>query len=145
MLRRAWRWTLARLFRQVGDTHRHFGNQYGNRDEHWAAIENYTRAVELDPGYAQAYYSRGVIYWREIGNHYRAIQDLTRVIELDPSCAQAHFNRAIAHQLRHDLDLAIADLEHYLSVGQDEYWLASARRQLVELRAANTSDAHIEH
>jgi tetratricopeptide (TPR) repeat protein len=134
-LKRAWHWALSRFFRRLADAHRHYGNLYGNRDEHWAAIESYTRAVELDPSYAEAYYSRGVIYWREVANHSRAVDDLTRVIEIEPSRVEAYFNRAMAHQARHEFERAIADFEHYLAEGQDEVWLESARRQLLELRA----------
>jgi tetratricopeptide (TPR) repeat protein len=134
-LKRARHWALSRFFRRLADVHRHYGNLYGNPDEYWAAIENYTRAVELDPAYAEVYYSRGVLYWREIGNHYRAIEDLTRVIEIDPSRAEAYFNRAMAYRARHEIECASADLERYLAEGQDEYWIESARRQLAELRA----------
>ena len=125
----------------MGDAHRHFGNSYGSRDEHWSAIEYYTRAVEIDPVYAEAYYSRGVIYWREVGNHYRAIQDLARALELDPTRAEAYFNRAMAYQARNEIERAIADLERYLEEGQNTYWLASARRQLDELY----KDSNIEN
>jgi len=138
-LKQAWYWVLSRFFRRLADAHRHFGNLYGNRDEQWAAIGNYTRAVELDPGYAQAYFSRGVLYWREVGHPDRAVQDLTRTLEIDSSWAEAYFNRAMAYQGRHEVEAAIADLERYLVEGQDEYWLESARRQLVELRAETGS------
>jgi tetratricopeptide (TPR) repeat protein len=104
-------------------------------DDHWAAIENYTRAIVLDPAYVLAYYSRGVLYWREIGNTCRALEDLTRVLKLDPSWTQAYFNRAIVHRMRDEEDRAIADFEHYLSQGQDEFWLDSAERQLHELHS----------
>ena len=133
-LKHAWHRILSRFFLRLGDVHRHFGNLYGSREEHWAAIENYTRAVALDPGYTQAYYRRGVIYWREIGNHQRAIEDLTRVLELDPACAEAYFNRAMAYQARREFERAITDLERYLAEGHDVYWIDSARRQLIELR-----------
>ncbi len=133
MVKRAWNWTWSRLYRRLADAHRHFGNLYANQQEHWSAVEYYTRAIVLDPTYAQAYYSRGVLYWREIGNHYRAIQDLTRVLELAPSWAEAYFNRGLAHKLRNEPDKAIADFERYLAEGRDEFWLESARRQLAEL------------
>lgn len=117
-----------------GDTHRHFGNSYGDLQEYWAAIEDYTRATVLDPSYAEPYYCRGVLYWREIGNHYRAIQDLTRVMELDPTRAEAFFNRGLAYKLHGQPDKAIADLEQYLAEGKDPYWRQAAGRQLAELR-----------
>jgi tetratricopeptide (TPR) repeat protein len=116
------------------DAHRHFGNSYGDLQEYWAAVEDYTRATVLDPNYAEPYYCRGVLYWREIGNYYRAIQDLTRVIELDPTRAEAYFNRGLAYRLHGEPDKAIADLEQYLATGQDRYWLEAAGRQLAELR-----------
>jgi tetratricopeptide (TPR) repeat protein len=134
-----WNWLWSRFYRRLADAHRHFGNIYGDQTEHWAAVENYTRATVLDPAYAQAYYSRGVLYWREIGNYYRAIQDLTRVLELVPSWAEAHFNRAMAYRLRNEPDKAIADFEHYLAQGQDTFWLESAQRQILELRRQHTA------
>lgn len=129
-----WNWTLSRLHRRLADAHRHFGNLYGNQQEHRAAVEQYTRAIMLDPTYTQAYYSRGVLYWREIGNHYRAIQDLTRVLELSPSWTEAYFNRGLAHKMRREFDKAIVDFEQYLAEGADSFWLESAQRQLAELR-----------
>jgi tetratricopeptide (TPR) repeat protein len=122
------------LYRRLADAHRHFGNQYANQAEHWAAIEHYTRATVLDPEYAQAYYNRGVLYWREIGNHYRAVQDLTRVLELAPDWAVAYFNRGMAHKLRNEFDQALADFEHYLAIGQDGFWLGAAQRQIAEIQ-----------
>jgi len=133
-MRRAWSWLLSRLYRGLADAHRYFGNLYSNRQDHWLAIENYTRALIHDPAYTQAYYSRGVLYWREVGNPYRAIQDLTRVLELDPAWVDAYFNRAVAHRMRQERGQAVADFHSYLANGADEFWLGSAQRQLAELQ-----------
>jgi tetratricopeptide (TPR) repeat protein len=133
-VRNGWNWIWSRFYRRLADAHRHFGNTYGNQMEHWAAVEDYTRATSFDPNYTQAYYSRGVLYWREIGNHYRAIQDLTRVLELGPGWPEAYFNRGMAHKLRNETEKAIADFQMYLSEGADEFWLEAAQRQIDELR-----------
>jgi tetratricopeptide (TPR) repeat protein len=133
-LRNTWNQIWARIYCLRGDAHRHFGNSYADLREYWAAIEDYTRATLCDPGYAQPYYNRGVLYWREIGNYYRSVQDLARVIELNPAWAEAYLNRGLAHKLHRQPDRAIADLEEYLVRGQDSFWLESARRQLAELR-----------
>lgn len=117
-----------------GDTHRYWGNNYGDLKEYWSAVEDYTRAIVLDPGYAEPYYCRGVLYWREIGNYYRAIQDLTRVMELEPGRAEAYLNRGLAYKLHKQPDKAIADLEQYLARGKDPFWREAAGRQLAELR-----------
>ena len=133
-IRRSWNWALSRFFCLLADVHRHFGNLYGNQEEHWSAIENYGRAIALDEDYAQAYYSRGVLYWREIGNYYRAVQDLSRVLDLDSGWAEAHFNRGMAYKLRQEPQKAVADFERYLTEGREDFWLEAARRQLRELR-----------
>jgi tetratricopeptide (TPR) repeat protein len=130
---RAWNWLLSRLYRRLADAHRHFGNVYGNRHDHWLAIENYTRALVHDPGYTLALYSRGVLYWREVGNPLRAIQDLTLVLDLDPSWVETYFNRALAYRMCHEREKAVDDFRSYLASGTDDYWLESAQRQLDEL------------
>ena len=47
------------------------------------AIQDYTKAIELNPKYALAYRNRG-FSWKEKGEYDRAIQDCTKAIELDP-------------------------------------------------------------
>lgn len=129
-----WNWLWSRFLRRLADAHRHFGNQYGNRQEYRAAVGNYSRAIRLDSGYTDALYSRGVLYWRELGQYDCAIQDLTRVLELDPSWAMAYLNRGLAFKMKQDYRKATADFEQFLLEGQDDFWLEAARRQLAELR-----------
>jgi tetratricopeptide (TPR) repeat protein len=124
----------ARYYHLRGATHRHWGNMGADRAEHELAVDDFTRAIELDPGYAEAYFSRGVLYWRELRNAYRSIRDMTRVLELAPHWAEALFNRAMAYQIRGDHEQAIADLEQYLVEGHNPYWRDSAERQLGLLR-----------
>ena len=125
---------IARFYHLRGATHRHFGNTGTDLAEHQLAVNDFSRAIELDPDYAEAYFSRGVLYWRELRNAYRAIRDMTRVLELAPQWAEALFNRAMAYQIRGDHDQAIADLEQYLVEGSNAYWRESAERQLGLLR-----------
>jgi len=109
------------------------GNAYSNVQEHRAAVRNYTRAISLDPVYTYAYFSRGVLRWRELGEYEGAIEDLSRVLELDPAWAEAYFNRALAYKMSMCYEEAIGDLERYVAKGSDPFWLESARRQLQEL------------
>ena len=124
---------MSRFLRRLADAHRHMGNAYGNRQEHRAAVGNYTRAIALDPTYTYVYFSRGVLRWRELGEYEEAIEDLSRVLELDPGWAEAIFNRALAYKMNMQYEDAIVDFERYLEEGRDEFWLDSARRQLEEL------------
>jgi tetratricopeptide (TPR) repeat protein len=126
-------WAISRFLRRLADAHRHMGNAYGNRQEHCAAVGNYTRAIIIDPTYTYCYFSRGVLHWRELGDYEAAIEDLSRVIELDPTWAEAHFNRALAYKMNMQYDRAIADFQRYLDEGSDQFWLDRAQKQLEEL------------
>lgn len=141
IIKRPWNWTLSRLYRRLADAHRHLGNLYSSRQEYSAAIEGYTRAASLDPAYTYVYHSRGVLYWREFGHYDRAIRDLDRVLELEPSRAEAYFNRAFAYKLQGQHDRAIADFERYLELGQEDFWLDAAHRQLAELHESSPGES----
>jgi tetratricopeptide (TPR) repeat protein len=127
-------WATSRFYNLRGAAHRHFGNSYADIAEYCYAIDDFTRAITLDPDYAEAYYNRGVLYWRELENYYRSIRDLTRAIELDPGRAEAIFNRGIAYKLRGDYEQAVTDFRRYLVVGRDAFWRGAAERQLAEIQ-----------
>ncbi len=58
-----------------------------NRPDEAAAL--FTRAIQLDPASAEAYYQRGAVYARR-GSYEEAKADLKRVIELDPRHFESH-------------------------------------------------------
>jgi tetratricopeptide (TPR) repeat protein len=63
------------------------GNAYAADHQYDRAIENYNKATELNPRYAEAYNNRGVAY--ESKQEYnRAIEDFNKAIELSPRDAQ---------------------------------------------------------
>ena len=126
MWKRWWaRWCFLRA-----TFHRHWGNLGSGRAAYERAVDFFTRAVESDRLFVNAYYQRGVLYWREIQNYHHAIRDFTRVLELDPQRTLAHYMRALAYQSRGDYDDAIADYERFLSVDGGSVWGESARIQL---------------
>ena len=125
-----------------GNFHRHFGNLTGEQREYQAAVDNFSKAIELYTAYVPALYSRGVLYWRELANYYRAVKDLTRVIELAPQQYEAWFNRALAHQMRGEIPEAIADYEHYLTLPGKAKWRVSAETQLEMIKAVEVEKAN---
>ncbi len=76
--------------------------QYNN------AIENYTRAIDIEPKFVLAYYNRGVTS-NLLGNNNDAITDYTRVIEIDPSYALAYMNRGNIYDSLHQHGEAVAN------------------------------------
>jgi basic membrane protein A len=79
------------------------------------AIADFDRAIELEPGLAEAYGNRGRAY-AEMGDYDRAIADLNRTIELQPDLAEAYFNRGVAYWHKGDYDRAIADYDRAIEL-----------------------------
>jgi len=68
----------------------YFDRAYEKADkgDHYGAISDYTKVIELDPKDADAYFNRG--YSKdELEDYYGAISDYTKAIELDPKYADA--------------------------------------------------------
>jgi len=59
------------------------------------AIQDYNKAIELNPNYTSAYNNRGSVK-SSLGDYRGAIQDFNKSIELKPNYALAYFNRGIA-------------------------------------------------
>ena len=80
------------------------------------AIRAFDKAIQLNPTFSVAYYSRGYVYG-ELGQHERAIQDYDHAIPLDPSDAQAYGNRGIAYQALGQASIAQKNFDKARSLG----------------------------
>ena len=60
------------------------GLEKGIKGDHYGAISDYTKAIELNPNFSVAFYNRG---WNktQLKDYYGAISDYNRAIEIDPS------------------------------------------------------------
>jgi tetratricopeptide (TPR) repeat protein len=72
------------------------------------AIADYTKAIDIDPRYADAYVGRGIVYQLN-GDSDHAIADYTHAIEINPRHAVAYFNRGGVLENEGDHDHAIED------------------------------------
>ena len=68
-------------------------------------IYDYTKAIELYPDFAHAYYRRGVAY-HEKGDDEKAIEDFTVAADLDPKNALAFFMCAQSYTRKGDHEKA---------------------------------------
>lgn len=71
-------------------------------------INAYTKAIQLNPQYADAYYNRGITY-ANLGNYQQAINDYAKAIELNPQDAEACYNRGVAYHRLGNHQQAIKD------------------------------------
>ncbi|MBF0536864.1 MAG: tetratricopeptide repeat protein [Nitrospirae bacterium] len=72
------------------------GVDWDNKGDYDMAIADYTKAIEIDPRFAEAYYHRGLA-WRKRKDHEKAIADFTRVIEINPQHADAYYYRGYTY------------------------------------------------
>lgn len=78
-------------------------------------IRLYTKAIELDPGFVNAYNNRGVCYI-ELQQIDLAIEDFNQAIELNPKGAEAYYNRGNSHAKLEQFQTAIEDYNQAITL-----------------------------
>jgi len=88
-------------------------------------IKEFDKTIELEPGYAGAYYNRGCIYKK--GDEQRAIRDFSKAIELKSDYAEAYNNRGSLYADVGDYQQAIRDFSKAIEM-RPEYAMAFINR-----------------
>jgi tetratricopeptide (TPR) repeat protein len=92
-----------------------------------------TKAIELDPRLARAYYNRGFLYANQ-GDLRRAKADFLKAVDLDESYIHAHYNLACVHSLASRPEEALASLEAALAKGYQKFDKISSDEDLKSIR-----------
>jgi len=79
------------------------------------ALEDFNRAIKIDPQLAGGYLGRANTF-NMMERYGEAIDDYNIVIEIDPKLANAYLNRAIAYSHLEEYEKAIADYEKGLEL-----------------------------
>ena len=83
------------------------------------AIQDYSKAIKLDPAYPLAYVNRGLAK-DVLGDYTGAIQDCSKAIELNPDHVRAYFNRGLAKDALGDKDGGCLDLSKAKELGDEK-------------------------
>lgn len=83
------------------------------------AIENYNKAIELNPKFTLAYYNRGMAR-AFLKNFDGALSDYNKAIELNPKYPVAFYNRGIAKYYLGNSEGACRDWKRASELGVDE-------------------------
>ena len=84
------------------------GKKCADSADYDCAISSFSKAIEIDGGYAEAYYYRANAY-DERKEYTQALQDYSKAIALKPQYAEAYHNRGNTYDRVGDLDAALAD------------------------------------
>lgn len=80
-----------------------------NLEDFTGALSDLNEAIEMKPDYAEAYFSRGLLYGKEMHKYNKAIKDFNKAIKLNPNYAEAYYNRGVTHRIMDDLKNAYSD------------------------------------
>ena len=81
-----------------------------DRGDHQEAIEDFTRAIEIDAQLYAAWYHRGLA-WEKLDDFDNALSDYSQVVQINPKHVEAYFRRGQIHERLEAFEDAIADYE----------------------------------
>ena len=103
------------------------------------AIYHYTKAIEIDPGRAEAYSSRAKSF-EELHEYQKALKDFNQAVYLDPNDAELLEQRAYVYEVSNRYALAIKDCDEAIKIKPDKgsfYF----RRAMSELKSRKYENA----
>ncbi|MCK1480610.1 tetratricopeptide repeat protein [Bradyrhizobium sp. 197] len=105
-----------------------------------AAIANFSRVIEAEPGRAAAYRLRGSAHLRKRA-YLSSIADLDQAIRLAPKDAVAYYVRGRARHLSKDPEGAVADFDQAIKLKPDYVKAVQAREAAVRDKASSGDEA----
>jgi tetratricopeptide (TPR) repeat protein len=93
------------------------GSAYKNLKQYDKAINDYNKAIELNPADADAYYDRGIIYYY-LKQYNKAINDYSKAIELKPNFAYAYNNRGFTYLWLGKCEKAKSDFDKAIEISK---------------------------
>ena len=130
-----WRRWLAHLWYTWGNSLTYWGLRTADTAFFRAAERAYSRAITLWPQFSGAYFQRGIIRERELGQLAAGLRDLSQSIVLSPEWPEPYLRRGLIRRFHGNPHDAIADLERYLELSGESPWRDEAERQIAALRA----------
>lgn len=99
---------------------------YGLLKNYQQAIEDYTRAIALDPHLVNAYNNRGFTYYK-LKEYQRAAADYTHAIELDEKYIWPYTNRGRVYLSLKEYERAIEDFNRAIELDTKRAWIYGLR------------------
>ncbi len=99
------------------------GHVHEQNKRYAEALGDYSKAIELDPRFFDAYFFRSSLYAGHPSlqkrEYAKAVADLTKMLEIEPKYFSARFNRALCYESLREYDKAIADYSKIIDADTD--------------------------
>jgi len=102
-----------------------------NKQNYEDAVADYTKAIELNEGFAEAYFQRGCAK-HNIDDYKGAVEDFNTSIKLQPNNEVFYKQRASSKTMLKDYNGAISDCDHAIAIKSD-YNKAYALRGILKI------------
>ncbi len=96
----------------------YLGNSSSFQKIYDKALNNYNKAIELKPDYADAHNSRGNIYY-VLGKYEKALNNYNKAIELKPDLGKAYLNRGSIHYVREEYEKSLNNYNKAIELKPD--------------------------
>jgi tetratricopeptide (TPR) repeat protein len=145
---------------------------YRYKSEYYAAIDDFSKAIELGPSHMKsayknpavvatypgamspvaemnfgtfetAYNDRAIIY-QKLDKPQEAIKDYTRIIEYNPNYLLAYYNRAWSYYLIRQFEMSLADFNKYLEMDMNNSWGLRASSESCVLGIKRSIDGMVQ-
>ncbi|WP_419547741.1 tetratricopeptide repeat protein [Microcystis sp.] len=95
-----------------------YGNRgvlYYNQQKYELALSDYSKAIDINPNYADAYNNRGNLY-KDLQKYDLALSDYSKAIDINPNDALAYNNRGNLYYNQQKYELALSDYSKAIDI-----------------------------
>jgi tetratricopeptide (TPR) repeat protein len=108
------------------------GLEHYNRRDYDAAVQEFSKAINVDPKQLSAYINRGIAYYVK-GENDKAILDFTQAITIDADNVLALYNRGLVYKALGQGVEAITDFENVIKIGTNTNLSKKVKKLIKEI------------
>lgn len=116
------------------------GHRMADRSLYTAGVSAFSRTIQIWPTFAPAWYRRGLIRGRELGEYAAAIADLAQAGALQPEWPEPYLQRGLFHRFNQQPAAALVELRRYTELAPPGFWRDEAERQIALIRHDDALD-----
>jgi tetratricopeptide (TPR) repeat protein len=121
-----WRYVIKNFPGRVPIAHNNLGVMYDRRGSHDKAVEEYEKAIAINPTFADAHSNLGLAYDRK-GRYDKAVEEYEKALAVNSNLVEARNNLGLAYYAQDRYDKAVSEYEKVLAMNPD---LAETRYNL---------------